>query len=120
MSSSKRRCQPTSSIEFRPAAKYKLGFAAICVVFAGCSADVTRFDLGNPGVASGYAPGASGGSSSNSYGRDPSYGSAGNDNAYSTSSPSQPRSYASNGVSRSELEPPRETSALPPPTDQGG
>lgn len=121
MSSSKRRCQPTSSIEIKPAAAYKLGVAAICVAFAGCSADVTRFDLGNPNVASGYAPSEQGGSSSNSYGRDPSFGSAGRSNTSANNSYARPNSYSSgNSVSRSELDAPRETSALPPSSDQGG
>ncbi len=96
----------------------KLGFAAVCVVFAaGCSADVSRFDLGNPGVASGYAPSDTGGSSSGSYGRDPSYGSTGS-NRNSTAGYTAPRSYGDNTVARQELDVPRETSALPPPTNQ--
>lgn len=118
MSSSKRRCQPTSILKSNAAAGSKLGIAAVCVVFAaGCSADVSRFDLGNPSVASGYAPNDAGGSSSGSYGRDPSYGSAGRN---STAGYTAPRSYGDNTVARQELDVPRETSALPPPTNQTG
>jgi murein DD-endopeptidase MepM/ murein hydrolase activator NlpD len=122
MSSSKRRCQPTSILQSNAAAGSKLGFAAVCVVFAaGCSADVSRFDLGNPSVASGYAPSDSGGSGSSngSYGRDPSYGSTGS-NRNSTAGYTAPRSYGDNTVARQELDVPRETSALPPPTNQTG
>lgn len=120
MSSSKRRCQPTSFMKLHAAAGGKLGFAAVCVVFAaGCSADVTRFDLGNPSVSSGYAPSDSGSSSNSSYGRDPSYGSAGS-SRNSTAGYTAPRSYGDNSVARQELDVPRETSALPPPTNQGG
>ncbi len=122
MSSSKRRCQPTFFKSSTTAAGCKLGFAAISVVFAaGCSADVTRFDLGNPSVASGYGPSDSGssGSSSNSYGRDPSFGSAGS-GRNSSSGYSAPRSYSDNTVSRQELDVPRETSALPPANSGGG
>lgn len=120
MSSSKRRCQPTSFLNAHAAAGSKLGFAAVCVVFAaGCSADVSRFDLGNPSVSSGYAPGDAGGSSNSSYGRDPSYGSAASDRN-STAGYTAPRSYGDNSVSRQELDVPRETSALPPSSNQSG
>jgi murein DD-endopeptidase MepM/ murein hydrolase activator NlpD len=120
MSSSKRRCQPTSFLKSNAAAGSKLGFAAVCVVFAaGCSADVTRFDLGSPNVSSGYAPSDAGGSSNGSYGRDPSYGSAGS-NRNSTSGYTAPRSYGDNTVARQELDVPRETSALPQSSNQSG
>jgi murein DD-endopeptidase MepM/ murein hydrolase activator NlpD len=107
MLSSLRKCHQSSGVQ---GLRIGLIFSAAAAL-AGCSADISRFDLGNPEGArahSDYAPsgGATGRSASSEF------GSAGYDRP----------SYRGNTVARSELPPtpqaPLTTSAIPPQQQQ--
>ena len=102
MLSSLRKCHQCIRIE-----RFRLGVivASSAALMAGCSADIARFDLGNPEGArahSDYAPTGTTGRSTSS-----EYGSAGYDRS----------PYRGETVSRSELPRPQEpmtTAAIPP------
>jgi len=109
--------QPSSLI-YVPAVRR--GIISLCAAVAGCSADVTRFDLGSPTAAEINS------SNSASSGRDQNFGSAGSaeqGGGYQRPASTYSNSSYNSGVSKTELSPPQQpitTSAIQPDPYAGG